>query len=123
MIVINSEQRIDSDIDETLLMWNEKTNSTVQFRNPYTGGLVDVSVNSANLEVLKGRLARGATVVLHSASGYKWAAAAAVALGLDNNPNIIVMSKPVAYIDDKPCEKWMGDHIYLKPDDRYGRGS
>lgn len=119
MNVIQSEQILPCDIDFTLLMWGKikKGDKVVSFLDPYTGEQKLVKVNLPNLKVVTSRLARGATVLVWSASGYKWARAALKALKLDHK-NIYVLSKPIGYVDDKPSTQWMGEQIYL--DEQYG---
>jgi hypothetical protein len=70
--------------------------------------------------VLKERLARGAAVLVWSASGYQKAVAVLKALKIDA-PNLYVLSKPIAYADDIDCNEWMGKRIFLHPDCGYGK--
>jgi hypothetical protein len=123
MIVFGTEQLLCCDIDGTLLMWGKEYqragNKTV-FIDPYTDKQVSVTVNRANFKVFKDRLTRGAKFIVWSQSGFPWAKACMEALGFQDNPNIIVTSKPIAYIDDKECSKWMGDHVNLDMNDAYG---
>lgn len=122
MKIISSEQIIPCDIDGTILIWGHigQTLKQVQFYDPYEGCFKSVGVNEANLKVLKDRLTRGATVFAWSASGFEWAASAMRAIKLEHK-NLIICSKPVGYIDDKPCQDWMGPQIFLQPDDRWGQ--
>lgn len=120
MKVLKSEQYIMCDIDFTLLMWGKikKGDKVVLFTDPYTGEQKHVKVNVPNLKILTSRLSRGATIQVWSASGWKWARNAMRALGIDHE-NLYVSSKPYAYIDDKPCQDWMGDRVYLEPDNAW----
>lgn len=120
MKTIESEQLIGCDIDETLILWGPATSvKTVAFVDPYDGETKIVGVHEANVKVLVNHLARGSVVFVWSRSGYKWAKAALEALGIDHD-NIYVSSKPIGYIDDKPCEQWMGEQIYLPVDSKWG---
>lgn len=114
MKIIKSEQVIPCDIDFTLLIWGKikKGDKVVLFTDPYTNEQKHVKVHVPNLKVLTTRLARGASVLVWSASGYRWAVAALKALKLDHD-SLYVCSKPIGYIDDKPCQAWMGEQIYL----------
>ena len=120
MKIIASEQILYVDVDYTLLIWSADLQSGSPFYDPYEEKFKKVKIHYPHLEIVKDRLKRGATIILHSQSGYEWAASAARCLGLDKEEKVIVMSKPIGYIDDKPCEKWMGDHINLDINDPYG---
>lgn len=116
MKVIQNEQIIMCDVDFTLLLWDLKDSiDTIKFIDPYTGQIRFVAVHRPNLKLLTSRLARGATVFVWSASGHAWAKAAMDALELDHE-NLFVLSKPIGYIDDKPCQDWMGERIFLPED-------
>lgn len=120
MKVIKSEQILPVDVDFTLLMHGKikKGDKAVLFTDPYTGEQRHIKVNVPNLKVVTTRLARGASVLVWSASGYRWALAALRALKLDHT-NLYVCSKPIGYVDDKPCQEWMGERIYLDADNAW----
>lgn len=126
MHVNESEQVICVDIDDTVVVWGNirdvdpLTHRIAQINDPYTGKQVVLRVHEPHLKIVESRLARGATLIVWSASGYQWAKAVLEALGLDNK-NIHVFSKPIAYVDDKKANEWMGEHIYLHPDSSYGK--
>lgn len=124
MIVLETEQLLCVDIDNTLLMWgtayeHDRTKRCA-FVDPYNGNVSYVNVNSANLKIFKDRLKRGAKFIVWSQSGWQWAKACMESLSLNDNENIIVTSKPIAYLDDKPCQEWMGDRVNLDMNDAYG---
>jgi len=114
MLTVKSEQVLMVDVDFTLLLWGKiaKGEECVQFTDPYTKAQLYVKPHRAHVKILKDRLERGATVFVWSAAGWKWARAALRALNIDHK-RLVVMSKPIAYIDDKPCQEWMGERIYL----------
>lgn len=124
MIVFDTEQLLCCDVDHTLLMWGtpytKDRSNRVSFFDPYAGKSVFVAVNTANLKILNDRLIRGAKFIVWSQSGWQWAKACMESLGLDDNPNIIVTSKPIGYLDDKASTLWMGDQINLDMNDAYG---
>lgn len=122
MKILATEQLIFCDVDETLILWGKikKHHKAIAYTCPYTKAQLMVRVHEPNLAIVKERLARGATIIVWSASGWKKAAAITKALNL-SHPKLIVTSKPVGYLDDKPCESWMGQQIYLDPDSHYGK--
>lgn len=122
MRVLPTEQLIFCDVDETLIAWGKikKHHRAIAYTCPYTKAQLMVRVHEPNLAIVRERLSRGATIIVWSASGWKKAAAVCRALNL-HHPKLIVTSKPVGYLDDKPCEDWMGQRIYLDPDSHYGK--
>lgn len=122
MQTVASEQVIFVDVDSTLIMWTrpiKRGQKTIAFTDPYDNSQHIVVPHSAHIKVLKDRKARGATIIVWSQSGYKWAEAVVKALKLENYVDQ-VMSKPVAYIDDLPVQEWMAERIYLDPASHYG---
>lgn len=120
MKVIESEILIPCDIDGTLLLWGITSGETVLFYDPYECVHKRVGINESNLRIAKNWLSRGATLQVWSRSGYKWAQNALKAIGLEHH-NILISSKPLAYIDDQACDTWMGERVNLQPTDFWGR--
>lgn len=119
MQILETEQLITCDIDETLISWEQPAGNRISFRCPYSNDWLSVTPMSANIKVLTNHLARGTKVIVWSRSGYKWAKAVLDALRIDHD-NILVASKPIAYIDDKPCQEWMGEKVFLPIDSKWG---
>lgn len=123
--IISSEQVIICDIDGTVLMWGKVPieNKTVNFLDPYSNQVKTVAYHPPHVKILHDRLTRGATIIFASASGYQWAVNAVDAikhlLPANIADKVFFMSKPVGYIDDKHCEKWMGDWINMDFNDPY----
>lgn len=115
---IETELFIPCDIDETLICWGA-SEPTIDFVDPFYGNTLKVTPHRPNIKVLMNYLERGATILVWSRSGYKWAEAALKALGIDH-PNIYVSSKPFAYLDDKPSQEWMGEQVCLPIDSKWG---
>lgn len=122
MKIIETEQLLPFDVDDCLIAWGKvpKGRRAITFTNPYDGEQHYVTPNLANIKILKERKARGATILVWSQSGYKKALAVVRALGLEQYVDYI-SSKPMAYVDDKPCEAWMGERIFLPLDSKYGQ--
>lgn len=119
MNIIDNETLICVDIDYTLLMWKDKIkkgHKVVLFTDPYSKEQKYVRVHEPNLKILTSHLARGSAVIVWSASGSKWAKEAMRALKLKHH-NLHVFCKPRGYVDDKSCDKWMGEQIYLDVED------
>lgn len=122
MNIIATEQLLALDIDETIVIWGKvkKGQKAINYTCPYTGKQLMVRVHEPNLAIVMERLARGATILAWSASGYQKAVAVLKALNISHE-RLFVTSKPVGYLDDKPCESWMGQRIWLDPDCHYGK--
>lgn len=122
MKIIASEQLLPFDVDGCLIIWGpiKKGQKTIAYTCPYTKAQKVVRVHEPMVAVLKERLARGASVLAWSASGYKKVVAVLKALNIDA-PNLYVSSKPIGYADDIDCGEWMGKRIYLDPDGGYGK--
>jgi phosphoserine phosphatase len=121
MKIIENESVIFCDIDDTLTMWQD-TDDAVWVRCPHYGEKYKLAVNRGNLKILKDRKARGSFIVVWSAGGYAWANAVVQALGIEKYVDQI-MSKPIGYIDDRPAEKILGEHIYIPHNSGYGKRS
>lgn len=124
MNVIKNENIIFFDVDDTLLLFNEELmprkgkRNRVMIRNPYSKCLVSAVKHDANIALLREKLSRGYHVVIWSLSGYAWAESAARALNLEHE-NLIIMNKPMAYVDDLQIEEWLPKRIYLDAKVRY----
>ena len=121
MNVIASEQVIFWDVDETLILWGKvrKGQQAVAVTCPYTGNQHYLRVHAAHVKILRDRYERGATNIVWSAAGYRWATAVVHALGLAKYVHTVV-SKPVMYVDDKPAKEILGVRMYIEPNDAYG---
>lgn len=122
MHIIASEQLIPVDLDGTLIYWTKikRGQRVLQFTCPYTKAQYTVGINEPNLAIVRERLARGATILAWSASGYKKVVAVLKALNIDH-PNLYVSSKPSIYLDDIDAHEWMGKRVFLEPDCGYGK--
>lgn len=122
MLVNKNEQVIFVDCDDTLVMWKKakKGEKVIAFTDPYDATQHYVVPHIPHIKILKDRKARGATIIVWSQSGWAWAEAIVKALDIGQSVDM-VMSKPVAYIDDKPVEEWMAERIYLGSESMYGR--
>lgn len=120
MKTVANEQVIMYDCDDTLILWSGPGNpEAVPIANPNDGNIDWVVPHRAHIKILKDRKGRGAYNVVWSAGGWAWAQSVVEALGLEAYVDMC-MSKPCAYVDDKPCQEWLVDRIYLKPDSKYG---
>jgi protein-L-isoaspartate O-methyltransferase len=103
------------DVDQTLVMWGPEIGShqsDLSIRNPYDGLEVDVQIHAAHVRLLKQMKARGRFIIVWSAGGAEWAQSVVNALNLQHMVDL-VMTKPIAYVDDMPVESWMQHRIYI----------
>lgn len=121
MQVIHNEMFIPVDVDNTLVIKCDKnTPGAIGIVDPYDGLTKYRLPHKPHIRLLKNYKERGAFNVVWSKNGNRWAAAVVLALKL--RPYIgLVSTKPFAYIDDKAASLWMGEHIYMQPDDEFGQ--
>jgi hypothetical protein len=126
MNVIPMNNPVYVDVDGTIvrnLTYDEKQGlaildfcpNSMEIPHPLRGNKNTVRVPmKANVELLRDMHARGRTIVVWSANGYQWAEAVCKALELDKlSPPIIVIEKPICYIDDLDAAQFMGHRIFL----------
>jgi hypothetical protein len=107
------------DIDDTLIM-HVSTGQNQAIKDPIRTRYIYVKVNAPMVRLLEEELARGSQVCVWSRGGYQWAVNVLEALGLDKLPQeIVVLTKPYAYFDDKDVSEWMKDRVYIAPDTHY----
>ena len=122
MTVIRSEQIICFDVDQTLILHRtaKKKDKIVAVTDPYDFAQRYLVVHEPHIKILKDRKKRGATIIVWSQNGWAWAEAVVRALRLEHEVDL-VLSKPIAYVDDLPVETWLAERIYLDADSKYGK--
>lgn len=120
MKVLKTEKLLFVDVDDTLIMWSwkDKNAKTITYKDPYSNKEFEVLPNQPNINLLKEKASRGYTIIVWSAGGYEHAKAVVKALKLASKVHYI-MSKPTAYIDDKPVCEWFPRRVYLDAEVRY----
>jgi len=105
MIVIECDNIVYVDVDDTLIAWTFDSNKKkvkitcdgkTKFYNPI----------QTNIDYLKEHRYRGHRVILWSHGGWKWAKAVAKALKLEEYVDVVA-SKPRWIIDDLEPSEWM----------------
>jgi hydroxymethylpyrimidine pyrophosphatase-like HAD family hydrolase len=120
MNVIENENTIGIDIDNTLLLWDNPTvDGLGKVAFPYAGQTIYLTPHNYHIAVVKSHIERGYYVILWSGNGYEHARRAARVLGLDKY-DIQVMSKLCKHMDDNPiASSIVGPRIFeedlLKP--------
>jgi FMN phosphatase YigB (HAD superfamily) len=104
MTVINAEDVILFDVDNTLALWdsnfNEPHEDAVAITNPYSGETVYLRPHKVHIRIMKEYKGRGFTNVVASAGGVLWAEAVVKAFGIEQYVDL-VMTKPNRHFDDK----------------------
>lgn len=128
MKVIENENCLFVDCDDTLVMWGNSCQKQddngnwnyIRIPDPYFSpspymirdSHVTVVPHTKHIEYLKDSKTKNKnTIIVWSAGGWQWAEAVVKALGIEEYVDA-VMSKPYAYIDDLPCKEFMGQRIY-----------
>ncbi len=119
MNVVESEQVYMFDVDDTLILWDDKclqgSEGKIAIVDPYDSKIVFLRPHTRHVKLLTQMFGRGRHIIVWSAGGYKWAVAVIEALGLEDKVHL-VMTKPAGYVDDLECSKWLTNRIYLKPE-------
>ena len=112
-----SKPTVFFDVDDTLVMWDEKVKGDTVAIN-CDGHLVHMVVNKGNLEELKRHGSRGIDVIVWSKGGVHWAQQVVRALKLERYVAAI-MTKPFCYYDD--LENPLGERRHYKLGESYVR--
>lgn len=109
------------DVDDTLVMHALSTES-IGIQDPIDPShSVIVTPNNNMIRLMLEEKARGSFIIVWSRGGDAWAEAVIRALELQNTVDL-VMTKPMAYFDDKPIEEWLPYRVYMRPDEEYKIG-
>jgi predicted phosphatase len=110
------------DVDDTIVMHHDHGYSdALKVIDPADISCVTfikVWPNNNMIRLLKEEKIRGSHIVVWSRGGYKWAEHVILALKLENYVDE-VMTKPLAYFDDKLVEEWLKYRVYLSPETKY----
>lgn len=110
------------DVDSTLVQHVQDTLGPYQYlRIPdpvIPGTFIVVRPLEGNIRLIKEEWARGSCVIVHSKGGDQWANDVAKALGLSKYVRF-ALTKPTAYIDDKPVSEWLTDRIFIPDSEPY----
>ena len=116
MIVVDDNQIVFFDCDDTLVIWGydrantSHTDNLVEFNNwGYSQWLLP---NQELIDQLKGHKKNGHKVVVWSRSGYEWAKEIVEGLKLQDHVDF-VMSKPMYFYDDLPASQFMDEFIRI----------
>lgn len=121
MRVIEKEPTSFFDVDETLVLAVSANcqDETIDIVDPLDSNkIITMRVHKPMIRLLKEEKHRGSFIVVWSRGGYEWAKNVVQALNLEDCVDI-VMSKPLAYFDDKPIAEWLTYRVYLEPSTIY----
>ncbi len=111
MKVTETETLIYVDVDKTLIFdCDKKTKNAIKV--DYYGKDKWVRAHKAHIDFLKSLKTRGYYVIVHSANGWRWAKEIVIQLQLESYIDE-VKPKSIKYLDDTPCEEWMGQRVYI----------
>lgn len=119
MLRVDNEMVCPFDVDDTLVIWDRQCDSPgegrIQIEDPYGHFTVFLKPHTQHVRLLKQMKARGRYVIVWSGGGNLWAEAVIKALKLERYVDL-VLTKPITYVDDLTCDKWMGSRIYMSPE-------
>ena len=111
---IKNEMICPFDVDETLVLERPVHSCSHTIVNPYTGETEHRLVHEGHIKLMRHMHGRGRFIVVWSGNGVLWAKAVVEALGIQDYVHL-VMTKPIAYVDDLPSNSWLNNQIYFKP--------
>lgn len=114
MQIIDSEQVVTFDVDDTLVMWGMPTDSnSIGFKDPYDLSVNFLKPHKKHIALLKKYKGRGLKVIVWSAAGFRWAETVVKTLGLEDYVDYI-MTKPAKVVDDLTPNEFLPCRIYLE---------
>lgn len=115
MKVIESDNIVWVDVDDTLVCWDiSNFPEDKQIEIYHVHGPVKVVPHQKNINTMIKFYKLGYEVFVHSGSGWKWAQTVIETLGLTDYVTLVT-SKCRWYIDDKPIESWAGGRVWRDP--------
>lgn len=115
MVTFENDNVVFFDCDETLVLWNipidTPNDDIIQILTD--GFYSTVIVHKEHVKLLKQFKARGHKVIVWSQGGFNWARAVVKSLGLEEFVDLVIC-KPKWYVDDLPCEAFMGKPYYIE---------
>lgn len=115
MQVIDSERVVMVDTDDTVCLWDlsEYPDKDRVILNCF-GSKAELVPHEKNINTLRKFHKLGYTIIMWSATGAKWAACVAKAVGIEDIVTLVI-SKPRYYFDDIDCKEWMGPRLWRNP--------
>jgi phosphoserine phosphatase len=117
--IIENERVVCFDVDETLIHHIQPSDIDVfnqdrvlELKYESINETYLVLINEIHRKLVKEMYHRGRYVIIWSARGHEWAEIVVKALGLENHVHMI-MSKPIAYVDDVGADDFM-KRIYIR---------
>lgn len=120
MKLIENENVVFCDVDETLVVWDKEyqhekvsRDNEIILKDPYTGDTLYLQRHMPHIRLLKQYKGRGFTIIVWSKAGCKWSEEVVKKLGLEEYVDYC-MTKPDRYLDDKTNpEEIIGVRVYL----------
>lgn len=121
MIVNENECIVCSDVDDTLVIWDNKDFKTpgpgkIAFKDPYDNSINYLKVHWKHVDLLKKYKGRGFYIRVWSAAGGKWARSVVETLGMELFVDS-VETKPMKYLDDitddQRISRILGSRVYI----------
>ena len=110
------------DVDGTLTVRPEDPgfdpNKQVPVWDVVTKSWIKTQINLNTVRLLNEKNHQGYFIHVWTQGGAAWGEAVVNAAGIRGIVNLI-SEKPKGYMDDMPCEKWMGEKILITQDIRY----
>lgn len=100
------------DIDETVCLHH--CVNAGEFKVIYHSRITRLNKHQININLLDKLYRLNYALIFWSATGAEWAELVCKAFDIDYMASLY-LTKPRYYIDDLPCQAWMGERIYKDP--------
>lgn len=118
MIVVNNENTVFFDVDDTLISTTMEGDNVVTIEDVIEEKVIRAITLDANIRLLKEEKHKGQYIVVWSRGGAYWAQAVIKALDLKNYVDLVI-AKPLAYVDDKDVKEWLPYRVWLSNETNY----
>ncbi len=121
---VKNENVTPFDIDGTLVVHLDASalslwkHETIKIYDEIEDKVTIYGVNSPMVRLLKEEKSKGSYVIAWSRGGNQWAWNVITTLQLESYVDL-VLTKPLAYFDDKKVDEWLIYRVFLEPDTVY----
>ena len=119
MLVVKNELCVAFDVDDTLVLWNNKCyqphKDAILIVDPADNQCLYLTPHKRHIDLMRKWKSRGYFIEVWSAAGGAWAEAVVLALGIEDVVDLIT-TKRMKVVDDLPKNEILGSRVYLDPD-------
>ena len=110
----DNERLLYVDCDDTLVLWDLSSYPDKPRLELDCWGPVELVKHDKNINLVRKFAKLGYGIVVWSQTGAEWAQRVSEAVGISDIVTLY-LTKPRYYLDDLPCQAWMGERLYRDP--------